>query len=273
MAPAWFVYTAAGVVGFAFFLMELVWFRMLGPILGGTTFTFGLILAVALTGIGMGGAAYSLLFRDRRPTLLSFGLTCGLEAAAIAVPYALGDRIAVLALVLKDLGVYGFVGEVVGWLAVTSAVVLVAALVAGLQFPILIALLGSGSHNLGRQVGYAFACNTAGAIAGSMVGGFGALPVFTAPGTSRTGRRAAGLVGSRRRVDRLPTTATSRRADRAGRRDRCRAGLPVHDWSDRGLAAHTDRSRPSSPAQSHAKRFSPLAERYPPQRDLGSGRP
>ena len=42
-------------VGFAFFLMELVWYRLLAPLLGGSVFTFGLVLAVALAGIGLGG--------------------------------------------------------------------------------------------------------------------------------------------------------------------------------------------------------------------------
>jgi predicted membrane-bound spermidine synthase len=50
-----FVLIAAALVGFAFFLMELVWYRMLGPLVGGSTFSFGLILAVALLGIGFGG--------------------------------------------------------------------------------------------------------------------------------------------------------------------------------------------------------------------------
>ena len=67
--PAHIVYVVAAIVGFAFFLMELVWYRMLSPILGGTTFTFGLILAVALTGIGLGGAAYAMFFR-RKPVSL-----------------------------------------------------------------------------------------------------------------------------------------------------------------------------------------------------------
>ncbi len=58
-APTWFLLVASGVVGFAFFLMELVWYRMLGPLLGGSVFTFGLILAVALVGIGIGGLLYS----------------------------------------------------------------------------------------------------------------------------------------------------------------------------------------------------------------------
>ena len=38
--------------------MELVWYRMLGPLLGGSSYTFGLILAVALLGIGLGGLLY-----------------------------------------------------------------------------------------------------------------------------------------------------------------------------------------------------------------------
>ena len=60
LLPVQVVYGVAAIAGFAFFLMELIWYRMLCPILGGTTFTFGLILAVALTGIALGGAAYSL---------------------------------------------------------------------------------------------------------------------------------------------------------------------------------------------------------------------
>src|SRR5438445_11576066 len=50
-----FLLLASGTVGFAFFLMELVWYRMLGPLLGGSVFTFGLVPAVALAGIGLGG--------------------------------------------------------------------------------------------------------------------------------------------------------------------------------------------------------------------------
>ena len=59
-APARFVLAASALVGFAFLLMELVWYRMLSPLLGGSTFTFGLILAVALLGIGLGGALYAI---------------------------------------------------------------------------------------------------------------------------------------------------------------------------------------------------------------------
>ena len=185
-APARLVLVSAAVVGFVFFLMELVWYRMLGPILGGTVFTFGLILAVALLGIGLGGAAYALLRENRSPSLNGFAATCLFEAAAIAVPFAVGDRIAVGAAVLRPLGaIWSFGGFALGWTLVTCAVVLPAALVAGYQFPLLVGLLGRGREEVGRQVGLTYAWNTAGAIVGSLAGGFGLLPMFSAPGVWR----------------------------------------------------------------------------------------
>ncbi|MCE9525063.1 MAG: fused MFS/spermidine synthase [Planctomycetales bacterium] len=174
---------AAAVAGFAFLLMELVWYRMLAPILGGSTFTFGLILAVVLAGIGIGGLLYSHLFRGRAPTVSDLAVSTALEALAIAVPFGLGDRVAILAAVLRDLAYYGFAGHVVGWLAVTLLVVFPAAVISGVQFPLLIGLAGEGRRDVGRQVGVITAWNTLGAMAGSLAGGFGLLPLLTVPVT------------------------------------------------------------------------------------------
>ena len=91
------IYPIAGIVGFAFFALELVWYRMLGPILGGTTFTFGLILCTALFGIGMGGLAYNYVFRRFQPTWSALAITCGLEALFTIAPYVLGDQLALRA--------------------------------------------------------------------------------------------------------------------------------------------------------------------------------
>jgi spermidine synthase len=176
---------AAALVGFAFFLMELVWYRLLGPLLGGTVFTFGMILAVALLGIGVGGAWYSVSFAHRPATLRAFALTCLLEALALAVPFALGDRLAVVTVLLRPLGALGFGGFIAGWFVVAGIVVLPAAVVAGVQFPLLIALLGRGARDVGRHVGLAYAWNTAGAMGGSLAGGFGLLPLLGAPGCWR----------------------------------------------------------------------------------------
>lgn len=186
-----FVLAASAIVGFAFLLMELVWYRMLSPLLGGSTFTFGLILAVALLGIGLGGVAYALFASVRTRSLQFFGWTCALEALALAVPFALGDWLATLTMLLRPLGTLGFSGYIAGWAVVCAIVVFPASFVAGVQFPMLIALLGSGDESVGSQTGSAYAWNTAGAIAGSLAGGFGILPAFSAP---VTWRMVAGLL-------------------------------------------------------------------------------
>ncbi len=177
-----FVLASAGIVGFAFFLMELVWYRMLAPLLGGSTYTFGLILAIALAGIGTGSAVYWLTGRGRAPTLAGFAATCALEALCLIASYALGDRLALLAVLLRPIGAFGFGGYVAGWSLVAGLVVFPAAFVAGLQFPLLIALLGQGRERVGSDVGIAYAWNTIGGIAGSLAGGFGLLPLLSATG-------------------------------------------------------------------------------------------
>jgi spermidine synthase len=181
-SPPVFVLAASAIVGFAFLLMEVVWYRMLSPLLGGSTFTFGLILAVALLGIGLGGALYAATANRGGGTITAFAWTCALEALSLAVPFALGDRLAVLAAHLRSFSAVGFGPQVLSWALVIAMVVLPAAMVAGFQFPLLVALLGRGGAGIGRHVARTYALNTAGAIAGSLAGGFGLLPLLSAPG-------------------------------------------------------------------------------------------
>jgi spermidine synthase/MFS family permease len=177
-----FVWFAAGVVGFAFFLMEMVWYRMLGPLVGGSTFSFGLILATALLGIGLGGVTYALFDLKRSASLRVFALTCAAEALFIAIPYALGDRIAVTTMLLRPLGTLGFYGHVAAWSTICCLVIFPAAFVSGIQFPLLVALLGKGRRGVAVQTGAAYAWNTIGALLGSLAGGFGVIPLLSASG-------------------------------------------------------------------------------------------
>jgi spermidine synthase len=179
--PPHLIYLTAAVLGFTFFALELVWYRMLAPILGGTAFTFGLILCIALLGIGVGGLAYNVLFRRLSPSWSALAVTCGCEAALTVIPFALGDRLALLAARQAE-SATGFGELIVGWSYVAGIVVLPVALIAGLQFPLLTALLGTGRQAVSRHLGMTYAWNTLGAIAGSLVAGFGAMPLLSAPG-------------------------------------------------------------------------------------------
>lgn len=177
-----FVLGSAVVTGFVFMLMEIVWYRILAPLLGGSTFTFGVILALALAGIGLGGLAYSVFETRGEVSARLFGLTCALEALALAIPFALGDRIALFAVFLQPMDAFGFAGRIIGWALIAAVVVLPASMIAGFQFPLLISLAGRARAHLGRDVGQVYAFNTAGAILGSLSGGFGLIPLLSAEG-------------------------------------------------------------------------------------------
>lgn len=183
--PRALVLGASFIAGAVFFLMELVWFRMLAPILGGTVFTFGLVLCVALAGIGLGGAAYGALARRGAANLSAFALTCLLEALAVAVPLGLGDRLALLAITLRPFVALGLGSAAATWAFLSALVVFPAAFVAGVQFPLLIALAGRARTRVAAHVAQVYAANTSGSVLGALAGGFGALPLLTAPGAWR----------------------------------------------------------------------------------------
>jgi spermidine synthase len=171
-----FVLIAAFVSGFCFFYMEIVWYRLLAPLLGGTTYTIGIILAVILFGLAIGSWLYGLRRYTLTPTLYILALISSLEAIGLALPFVLGDRIAILASLIRPVGTLGLAGYVVGWFIISFIVVFPAALAAGYQFPLLIGLKGVGAKKIASETGEIYAWNTFGAITGSLLGGFILLP-------------------------------------------------------------------------------------------------
>jgi predicted membrane-bound spermidine synthase len=173
-----FVLGAAFMTGFVFFFAELLWYRLGTPILGGSTYTFALILTLALLGIGLGAAWFARV--PRPPTWGRFALSCAVAGVVLAAPLVLGDDVARMAEVLRDLETNGFWGLVFGWTVVAAILVLPLSLVAGYQFPLLLALARRGTGQVAADVGAVYGANTAGAIVGSLAGGFGLIPLLGA---------------------------------------------------------------------------------------------
>lgn len=169
-------YVAAGLVGFVFLGLELVWYRILTPLLGGSTLTFGLILACALAGIGIGGYLFSVRDPAKPVTLQLLGVTLSLEAVGALLAFVWGDQLAFVAAHLRPMLNLGFGYLLAGWIFVASVVVLPASIVSGYQFPALFALLGRGRAQVGEQVGRAYAFNTVGTLTGSLLVGMVLLP-------------------------------------------------------------------------------------------------
>ena len=160
------VYVAIALSGFCALSGEVIWTRLLGLLFGATVYTFSLILAVFLIGLGIGSTAGSLLSTRIRPRL-AFGWCLMLLVAAIAwtahevsvsLPYwPINPAISTdISLNFK----LDFVRAL--W------AVLLPSLLFGASFPLALASAARQGQDAGRLVGGIYAANTIGAVAGAL---------------------------------------------------------------------------------------------------------
>src|SRR5262249_45099529 len=80
--PGWrWVYISIALSGLTAMACEVVWTRLLSLMLGGTTYTFSIILAVFLIGLGIGSSVGGGIARSRLNARLMLG-TCQLLLSA-----------------------------------------------------------------------------------------------------------------------------------------------------------------------------------------------
>ena len=169
------LFLLAFLCGFLFFVMELIWYRSLAPLLGGSTYTLSLVLCFILGGIASGSFYFRWLQRrGYKVTKLSLSATWLLSATVILLPYLFQEYVTFLALLLRPLRVYGFLGLVTGWAGVAAAVTFVPACVSGFQFPQLLHCFSD--QNPARRIGQLVGFNTFGAVCGALLGGFLFIP-------------------------------------------------------------------------------------------------
>lgn len=166
-AGAWPVYVTIAISGMTALGAQVLWTRTLSLIFGATTYTFSLILAVFLVGLGIGstvGAAMSgRLERPRLALGWSQLLICGALAWA---SYMLTDSLPywpVNPSISSDPW-FNFQLDFVRALWV----VLPGAILWGASFPLALASVASGAKDPARLVGGVYAANTLGAIIGSL---------------------------------------------------------------------------------------------------------
>jgi spermidine synthase len=163
----WPALAAIGLSGFCALGAEEIWTRLLSLMLGGTVYTFAIILAVFLAGLGLGSAAGASWTRRRGNPELALGACQFLLVAAIA--YA-------AFMLFKPLPywVIGGGSDTSPWLRFLSDLVrtLLAvfppALFWGASFPLALAAVVPYGPDPGRSVGKVYAANTAGAILGAI---------------------------------------------------------------------------------------------------------
>src|SRR5205085_7301827 len=81
---AWAVYIAIGLSGMTALAAEVIWTRILSLLFGATVYTFSLIVAAFLIGLGIGSSLGSAIARSTKRPRLALGVCQLLLCATIA---------------------------------------------------------------------------------------------------------------------------------------------------------------------------------------------
>jgi spermidine synthase len=163
----WAIYVAIALSGMTALSSEVIWTRLLSLLFGGTVYTFSLILAVFLFGLGIGSSLGSAIGRASRIPRVPFGWCQMLLCAAIAwSSYMLTQSMPywpVNPSITSDPW-FNFQLDFVRCMWV----VLPGSILWGASFPLALASLASRGQDPARLVGGVYAANTVGAIIGSL---------------------------------------------------------------------------------------------------------
>ena len=161
------IYVATALSGLTALAAEVVWTRLLSLLIGGTTYTFSLILAAFLVGIGIGSAAGAAFTRNARDARLALGWCQALLCVAIAwAAYTLSASLPFWPVdpSISDNPWFNFQIDFVRSLWA----ILPATLLWGASFPLALAALATEGHDPALLVSRVYASNTIGAIVGSL---------------------------------------------------------------------------------------------------------
>jgi spermidine synthase len=164
---SWPVYIAIALSGSCALAAEVIWTRLLSLMLGATVYTFSIILAVFLVGLGIGSSVGALLARvSPRPGVLLGSCQLLLTAAIAWTAYMLA----------RSLPYWPIDSSLSGspWLNFQLDLVrclwaiLPATCLWGASFPLALAAGATRGQDPGQLVGRVYAANTVGAIIGAV---------------------------------------------------------------------------------------------------------
>ena len=147
---------------------EVIWTRLLSLTLGGTVYTFSIILAVFLIGLGCGSGIGSAIARSLKRPAMALGICQVLLAAAIAWTACIICRSLPYWPIDPKYALDPWVTFQMDMMRCLWAV-FPPALLWGASFPLALAAASSKAKDPGKLVGGVYAANTVGAIVGSLL--------------------------------------------------------------------------------------------------------
>jgi spermidine synthase len=169
------VYVAVGLSGLTALGAEVVWTRLLSVMLGATVYTFSIILAVFLGGLGVGSGFGSHLVRQIKNPRVALGVCQLLLGAAIAwTAYTLADALPNWPIdpLLARSAVFNFQVDIMRCMWA----VFPAACLWGASFPFALAAAAGRGRDSGTLAGRVYAANTVGGVFGAIAFGIILIP-------------------------------------------------------------------------------------------------
>ena len=164
------------VSGFCAMAYEVIWIRLLGLIIGPTTYSFTLVIATFIIGLALGSLFFGWLGDRVRGVFTLLVITqIGAALLALLISQFLGNSQFFFAKLI-----YTFQDRFGEMILIQSIIVflvmLTPTLLLGATFPLVAKLYARSLPNMGRSIGTAYALNTIGAITGSFAAGFVLIP-------------------------------------------------------------------------------------------------
>ena len=169
------VYIVIGLSGFTAMGAEIIWTRQLSLVFGATVYTFSIVLAALLIGIGIGSFTGSFIVaRGVRPraalTVCQFCLTVAIAWTSWAIAYSLPY------VPVRDPSAWSPWADLALDLMRCFWAIFPAAFLWGASFPFALAALRSSEHDAAELAGGVYAANTLGAIAAVLIIGIYLIP-------------------------------------------------------------------------------------------------
>jgi len=162
------VYVAIGLSGLTALGAEVVWTRLLSLLFGATAYTFSMILAVFLVGLGIGSSLGSALSRGSANPRAALGwCQVGLCAALAWAAYSTGSSLPFWPINPSISTSLSFTFQLDLMRAIW--VMLPGAILWGASFPLALAAVATKGQDPARLVGGVYAANTVGAIVGALL--------------------------------------------------------------------------------------------------------
>ncbi len=177
MSPA-LILVLYALVGFSSFGYEMVWFRMLIFFLQSATYSFSIMLALFLLGLGSGSLLFSRIIepwldaRRSLETARALGLTQMLIAILGLTSFQVYSHLTeIWSFLLSILGASSWGILAVQKAIVAGAVIIPPTIVMGIAFPLTVRLYKAQGANDTKSISYLYAANTSGSILGTLITG------------------------------------------------------------------------------------------------------